>query len=125
MEHMKVKFECAKCGTLLREHIHSPGVDRGEYMRSAIGECPICHPPQPTYGDLDVETVAKWHREVWVGNERLAEWETISELAREDHRRVARAVITTIQELLVIAIGDDVHGHIAHLLHTYCTLRGE
>jgi len=69
---------------------------RGNLMEQHHQPCPICHPPEPTYGDLDVETVAKWLRELWHERENL--WDSTGESVREKYRRQARAVIRLVNE---------------------------
>lgn len=57
----------------------------------AVGmPCPICHPPEPTYGDLDVETVARWMDEIWDGsqggNRLTSQARAVIRLAKLAHR---------------------------------------
>ena len=51
--------------------------------------CPICHPPEPKYGELDVATVATWLKSVVVQGQ---------DVGAPAYGRMARAVIRLANE---------------------------
>ena len=73
-----------------------------DFGRLLVLPCPICNPPEPTYGDLDVETVAAWLDEMWDGSpsgDRLRnQARAVIRLANEAYKRSDQELLPTPYE---------------------------
>ena len=110
--NIEVDFKCNTCGHVfpLHEVVIASGPDArpGEsfYRFKQNVDCPICNPPEPTYGPLTVENVAEaLYTAVWapdnpqfaragVGNHR-------------DYKTMARFVIRLAEDLEKIHAKDS------------------